>query len=616
MPSQFFGLNIGASGLAAFQAALNTTANNVSNVQTEGYSRQVTTLEATDPLRVYAKYGSTGTGVAATEVKQQRDLYYDMKFWENSSSMGYFERKIYYLDQIETTFTDDSVQEGFSTLFSKMFNGLETLYGGNASSASIRNQFINQAQSLCTYFNALANELQSVQKDVNEEILNATQNINAIAKKISLLNKEINKLETTGGYANELRDERALLVDELSAVVSVETSEYEVVNTYGDNLGGTNYRVIINGQVLVDGAEYRTLTCTSQKYKNNQTDADGLYKITWTDTGMNFAATTLTASGSLKALFDLRDGNNEDNLKGTSFPLTKDANGEYRSITLSKLSNTDVNALSIPDEGYVEIDNKTFAYKSWEANLDADGNLVDITFNLEEAVDPILVSSMENRSVEVGMSINSMGIPYYQQQINEFLRNFSEMFNDIQRSGETLDGTQMGSFFTAQNPTGTEYNFDDWGTEGNRAQTISSTYNSYYQLTAFNIAVCKQSIKDASYFSTTADITNGADAVDILDKLMKLQDDVEMYRGTNASSFLETLISDISVDVDKTNTYFTNYSNMNAVLENQRTSISGVDEDEEGVNLIKFQNAYNMSAKVIQVLSEIYNKLINETGVT
>ena len=296
--------------------------------------------------------------------------------------------------------------------------------------------------------------------------------------------------------------------------------------------------------------------------------------------------------------------------------MQKDANGEYKSVTIGTLSNTDVNALSIPSEGYIEIDNKTFAYKSWDATLDGDGNLVNVTFQLEEAVDPIIVSSMENAFVQVGASVDSMGIPYYQQQINEFLRNFSEMFNDIQRKGETLDGEQMGSFFTAQNPTGSEYNFDDWGSDGNRANQISSTYNSYYQLTAFNIAVNKKSIQDPSFFSTTADVTNGADAVDILDQIMKLQDDVEMYRGTNASSFLETLISDISVDVDKTDTYHKNYSNMNAVLENQRTSISGVDEDEEGVNLIKFQNAYNMSAKVIQVLSEIYNKLINETGVT
>ncbi len=613
MPSQFFGLNIGASGLAAFQTALNTTANNVANVQTAGYSRQETTIKATAPMRVYAKYGSAGTGAEATEVKQQRDIYYDTKYWENNSSLGYFESKLYYLNQVEGVFADDVSQEGFSTIFAKMFNAMETLYGDNASAASVRNQFINRAQSLCTYFNALATELQSTQTDVNEEILNATENINAISKKIALLNKEINKLEIHGGYANELRDERALLLDELSTVVSVESQEYEVANTYGENLGGTNFRVMINGQILVDGNEYRTLTCVSEKQKNNQSDAKGLYKITWADTGMNFAATTGTAGGSLKALFDLRDGNNAENLSGKSFPLTKDANGEYKSITLRNLSNANVNSLNIPDEGKLEVDNKTFVYKSWEANVDADGNITDITFHLEEAIDPILVTSLGERTVEVGVCVNAMGIPYYQQQINEFLRTFTEMFNDIQKGGETLEGEPMGAFFTAQNPTGTEYNFDEWDNDPGK---ISSSSNSYYQLTAFNVAVNKESIKDPSYFSTTADITNGADAVDILDKLMTLQDEVEMYRGTNASGFLETLLSDISVDVDKTNTYNNNYKNMEAVIANQRTSVSGVDEDEEGVNLIKFQNAYNMNAKVISIMAEIYDKLINETGVT
>lgn len=70
MPSQFSGLNIGASALFAYQASINTTANNIANVQTEGYSRQETQLGATAPLRVYAKYGSTGTGVEALSIKQ------------------------------------------------------------------------------------------------------------------------------------------------------------------------------------------------------------------------------------------------------------------------------------------------------------------------------------------------------------------------------------------------------------------------------------------------------------------------------------------------------------------------------------------------------------------
>ena len=312
MPSQFFGLNIAGSGLSAYQAALNTTANNVSNVQKEGYSRQEVTLEASAALRVYAAYGSTGTGIVATEIKQQRDLYYDSKYWENNSKLGYFDQKLYYLNQVEGYFEDNGVDMGFSTIFSAMFNGLDTLNGGNASDNSVRNQFIYRADNLCTYFNSVADSLQSLQKDLNEEIYSSVSNLNAIGEKIALLNKEINQIEVRGGYANELRDERALLLDELSGMVAVTTQEFEVPNSYGANLGGTNFTVFVNGQILVEGNDYRTLECISDKYKNNQTDAEGMYEIKWADTGTDFAATTGTAGGTLKALFDLRDGNNTE----------------------------------------------------------------------------------------------------------------------------------------------------------------------------------------------------------------------------------------------------------------------------------------------------------------
>ena len=615
MPSQFFGLNIGASGLAAFQASINTTANNISNVSTEGYSRQETTLEATAPLRVYAKYGSAGTGVAATAIMQQRDLYYDTKYWENNSSLGYFEQKLYYLSQVENVFTDDGVQQGFSSIFSKMFNGLDTLNGGNASDESVRNQFIHQAQTLCTYFNSVADSLRETQKDCNEEITLTVQNINSIGEKIALINKEINKLEMNGGYANELRDERALLLDELSSIVAVKTDEYEIKNTYGQNLGGTNFTVFINGQLLVDGNDYRQLECVSSEYRNNQTDAKGMYDIVWADTKGDFAATTETASGTLKALFDLRDGNNNEAMKGTSV-VEQDADGKYTTIKLVNPSNGNVNALNIPAEGTVKISNRTFVYKSWDAVLDADGQISEITFQLEEEIDPLIAVVSGDKTVTVGDNVNAMGIPYYQQQINEFLRNFTEMFNDIQQKGETLMGEQMGSFFVAQTDSGTEYDFMEWGTPDNRATTISSESDGYHQMTAFNIKINDISLKDPRYFATTVDITNGADAYDLLDDMMALQKDVTMYRGDNASAFLETLLSDIAVDTEKTDIFYKNYFNMESVIANQRMSVSGVDEDEEALNLVKFQNAYNLNAKVISVLSQIYDKLINETGVT
>ena len=174
MPSQFFGLNIGMKSLNAFQAAISATANNIANVQTEGYSRQTAKLQSSEAMRVHATYGSAGTGVDVVEIKQERDIYYDEQYWKNQSSVGYFEKRLYYINQIEATLADDSVQEGFSTIFNKVFNALDTLNGGNASDESMRNQFIHQMQALCTYFNSVSTSLTDLQKDCNEEILNAT----------------------------------------------------------------------------------------------------------------------------------------------------------------------------------------------------------------------------------------------------------------------------------------------------------------------------------------------------------------------------------------------------------------------------------------------------------
>lgn len=610
MPSQFFGLNIGAGALSAFQTSINVTANNISNVQTVGYTRQSATLESTDAIRFYTKYGSIGTGVAATEIRQERDLFYDAKYWENSGSKGFYEQKLYYLDQIESVFTDNDTQEGFSTIFAKMFNALDTVKN-NAADESVRNQFIHQAQSLCTYFNALHTSLQEIQEDANEEIKNSVDCINTYSSKIALLNKQINTVEISGGFANELRDERAKLIDELSAIVDVETTEYEVQNTYGENLGGTNYTVMINGQVLVDGNDYRALKCTSSSYKKSMGDIEGLYEIKWADTGMRFAATTGTANGSLKALFDIRDGNYNQNLTGEITAISEN------SFTISPPSITNINALNLPDEGQVIVNNTVYTYDGWSAEVGENGELTSFTFNLKEPLSQNEVTKLVGRELSQSDSIGAMGIPYYQQQLNEFLREFTKLFNEIEQKGETLNGEQMGSFFVGTTKTGVVYDFDEWQKDenGEYPSTISSETDSYYQLTAETIVINEKSLRDPGYFSTAATVKDGADAYDIVEELLTLQEDVTMFRGDDASSFLEKLISDISVDTEKVETYSKNYTNLDTVISNMRTSVSGVDEDEEALSLIKFQNAYNLASKVISVMSELYDKLINETGV-
>lgn len=617
MSSTFFGLTIGASALNSFQTAVNTTANNLSNMQTKGYTRQTTNMAATAALRVNARYGSTGTGVAVTSIRQERNIYYDTKYWENNSNLGYFERKLYYQDQLQDIFADDSVQTGFSTLFSKMFNSLDTIISQGADDVNSRNQFLNNAQSMCTYFNHLSSSLQDIQKDCNEEIKNSVNNINAIAEKIALLNKEINQVETgTGAQASNLRDERANLIDELSQIVSVEANEYEIKNSNDPNnyLGGTNYRVIINGQLLVDGIYYNSLECVASTTKKNQTDIDGLYNIVWSETKMDFAATAEAADGSLKSLFAMRDGDNNDFLQG-GVKVSDDRN----SITLTGLSITQMNALNIPDtKGTLTIRNKVFEYDSWEAAVDADGNITSIKFNLKKPTTDSTALYIDGSTGKCGSGVNSMGVPYYQAQINEFIRCFAKAFNDIERSGENLNGDKGDSVFVGLNSNRTPYDLYDYlNNAGATADSyvVESGGGSYYRITAGNFAINPDMLKDPSLLALATTVTNGEGAYDLIDKMKNLQSGVDMFRGDKASKFLETLIADITVDTQKSDIYYKNYSNLENSIGNQRTSISGVDEDEEALNLIKFQNAYNMSSKVISVMAELYDKLINETGV-
>jgi flagellar hook-associated protein 1 FlgK len=280
----------------------------------------------------------------------------------------------------------------------------------------------------------------------------------------------------------------------------------------------------------------------------------------------------------------------------------------------------DIASLSIATKGQLTIGNRSYTYDGWDAQVDDDGNLTEFTFYLTDELTDAQKPNVMGKDVTCGQKVEGMGIPYYQEQINEFLRTFSEMFNDIEKSGVTLDGEQMGAFFVADNIfTGGEYDMSDWGSDlaaATGSYTISSSSSTYYTMTGTTAKVNSKSILEPSYFSTTTSITDGVAAYDIVNRLLDLQDDTKMFRGDGASSFLETLLSDVAVDTQEVEVFYNTYSGLEATINNLRTSVSGVDEDEEALNLIKFQNAYNLASKMISIMAQIYDKLIEETGVT
>ena len=110
---------------------------------------------------------------------------------------------------------------------------------------------------------------------------------------------------------------------------------------------------------------------------------------------------------------------------------------------------------------------------------------------------------------------------------------------------------------------------------------------------------------------------DGVEQNDLIESLKNMtgEKDPLSFRGSNPSAFLEGVLSDVALNAASANTGVASYESVQQAIGNVRLSVSGVDEDEEAVNLVKFQNAYNLSSKMISVFQEIYRRLILETGV-
>ena len=617
MASTFFGLDIAYTGVQAANAKLNTTANNIANVDTKGYTRQEATQVASDALRISQSYGMAGTGVTVTDINQVRNEFYDVKYWQAQTNLGQYDMKMYYMYQIEDYFTDKDTVEGFEPIFSAMFDSLEEVYK-QAGTPSTKTQFIGAAGDLCEYFNAQATNLEKLQLGVNEEIKNKVDEINSIAEQIATLNKQINTIEVNHLRANELRDKRNLLIDQLSKIVDVEVRETPIYTTPGgtEKSGIYTYEVsIAGGQILVQGYEYNTLECVarSAEEKVNQSDADGLFEIKWSNT-MDFNLYGANLGGELKGLIEVRDGNNEEYFHGTTKSVKPNSDGTYE-VTIevpNKDYLTDMNKCTLPDSGQLTLVNTKYKYSGFE--FDGTKNPATYTFTIKRDAGQADPTIFDGKEASVGTKIDYQGIPYYQEQMNEWVRIFAKAMNDIEKTAVDEEGNPAEVLFTAKDKVnGTEIKFDDSLADNK----YKSSDSDYYRLTAGNLSINNEMVKDASKFGTTVDIKKGGDAQDVTELLLTVQDDKNKvnFRGCSAKEFLQCITSDIALSANNAKTFTENYTNINKSVSQTRLSISGVDNDEEALHLVKFQEAYNLSAKVMQIMTEIYDRLILQTGV-
>ena len=126
-----------------------------------------------------------------------------------------------------------------------------------------------------------------------------------------------------------------------------------------------------------------------------------------------------------------------------------------------------------------------------------------------------------------------------------------------------------------------------------------------------NFSVTDKIQNNIQLLATTSNIDSGVEATDVIDKMIDKMKDKSMFKEGRAAEFLQTFTSNIATDTAQSILFRTSQENINNAIDQQRMSVSSVDKDEEAMKFVKYQNAYELNAKIISTMSQLYDILLN-----
>jgi flagellar hook-associated protein FlgK len=221
--------SIGLSGLDAAQKALDTIGNNIANAATEGYHRQRINLTPGYTSNV----GSVilGGGVDVAGVTRMIDHFLEQEMLRQQSSLGQVSQEFATLRTVETAFGELSSGSGLNTAIDEFFNALQDL-SAHPTEIIWQSQAVTAAETMAYQFRTLGEFLTTLEDQLRLEAENTMEQINTLINRTAELNYNIERIEISGGQANNLRDQRDQCITELSELINVDTQvkEYGVVN--------------------------------------------------------------------------------------------------------------------------------------------------------------------------------------------------------------------------------------------------------------------------------------------------------------------------------------------------------------------------------------------------
>ena len=587
-------LNIATTALSAQQYGMGVTAQNIANVNTEGYSRQNPVLVAKQPLL----YGGLllGRGVDTEQVSRSVDQLIENKLMQEKSNMSSSSEMEKYMQVLEGFFNENS-GTSISTMVSEFWNGWYDI-SNNPSGVSERISLYEQSVLLSEQFNALGTDLIQLDTDLTGAVTSGIETINKITHEIAKVNGQIVSMEANN-VANDLRDKRNTLVSELNEYLDVKAFEQS------------------DGSLTIVAARGCTLVQGNSDYELEMGGTNG-DRVTWQNSSGSYVdITNYLTNGKLGGWLDIRDeiiaknqldldalakefiwSVNQQHSQGVGLEGFSSVTGKYAvtnpgsAITSSGLSYQD------------KVDDSSKTFNIWLFDTDGDpydadtgttglqGNPITITVTSGMTTNE-LVTAIDN-GTGVQASLDSQNRLNISIDTLEIATLGSLAFSDD--NSNVLAAFGINAFFTGSGS-------GDMGVN----DTISLNKN---------VIAAAQVGSDGTMAS--GDNNNALAITDLQSTSVSIsQWTCDRINGNIQGSIISTIedyyhsmvgaIGIVSAIVSRDRSFGEMMVNELSTI---RDSISAVSLDEEMTNLIKFQHAYAAAAKLIGVADEMLNTLL------
>ena len=623
MGSTFSGIELGKRSIMAHTDAITTAGHNISNANTEGYSRQRVQLKEFDPLykpdlERAERAGMIGQGMDSQSINRVRDELLDQRITEQQHSESYWETRSKYYTMIEQIYNEpDDVS--IRSNMDKFWEGWQEL-SVHPESQAARQAVVTRGESLADSIKTKWEALMGVGNLINGDIEATVKQVNDYTRQIAALNAEIVRSRGMGDNPNDLLDRRDLLVDKLS----------KIINITSDMRDSDEFMVHLDGHVLVQGGIARGFELETV------VDNNGYDKLVWKDTGND----AVIKGGTLGALIELRDvdirsevqslntmtmnfsdlvndihrnGYGANNVTGLDFftqhSFVENVNGNYDRDGDGTLDHSYIFRFT----GTTKLNPQEQIGLEGVMTLSGSGGNVQVAYHPTDTVETV-INRINDSNGEVKAYLDRNNNLVLKGTTASAVENPDFVIRHVEDSGFFLTG--YTGILQASGAAGAyDYAQADAVQALAGAQFAVSPVLNPAGYIEVNQALKNDVMSVAAAYKDNSGNVNAGDGRAAVEIAAIRNTKVMIGHERTFDDYFADSVTNVGLKGEQAENMHLSHSAVMEDLRSLRDSISGVNIDEELADIIKFQHGYNAAAKFVTVWDSLLDTIINRLGV-